>query len=210
MDEHITRLVDVMDTIKHDEVTILTGRNAGGKSLIRKQLVFRIAKALDKEPKNVFIPSASQELRTKSQPSMGALSSIGHDLEWLATSDSTVHSLEQVFKYHTEKADYVIIDEPEIGIGEELQLGIADYLNEEIAKLKAMGKGCLIICHSRLIAKNVVHDTFINLEGMTEEEWLNRVPQKISVEDFKAFATGLFSAIGDRERENKEKQKEQN
>lgn len=198
MDEHITRLVEVMDSIKHDEVTILTGRNAGGKSLIRKQIRFRVASALDKEAKKVFIPHASQEIRTSSNPNLGALSSMGHDLEWLATSDCTLDTLEKVFD-HTEKADYIIIDEPEIGMGEELQLGVADYLNEEIAKAKTLGKGVLVICHSRIIAKNVIHDTFINLEGMTEEEWLSRVPQKISVTDFKAFATGLFKAVRDRQ-----------
>ena len=198
MEEHIARLIDTMDLIKPNEVTILTGRNAGGKSLIRKQLRFRIASALDKDAKKVFIPHASQEIRTASQPGMGALSGMGHDLEWLATSDCTLDTIEKVFK-HTEKADYIVIDEPEIGMGEELQLGVADYLNEEIAKVKAMGKGCLVICHSRIIASNVVHDKFINLEGMTEEEWLTRVPQKISVGEFKEFAKDLFVAIRDKQ-----------
>jgi hypothetical protein len=196
MEEHIERLVEAMHSIKHDEVTILTGRNAGGKSLIRKQLIFQIAKALDKDVKKTSIPHASQEIRTRSNPGMGALSSMAHDLEWLATSDNTLDTIEKVFA-HLEKADYIVIDEPEIGMGEELQLGLADYLNEEIAKVKALGKGCLVICHSRIIAKNVVHDKFINLEGMSEDEWLNRTPQKISVEDFKKFASDLFIAIRD-------------
>lgn len=202
MEQHIEAIVETMDSIKHNEVTILTGRNAGGKSLIRKQLIFNIARALDKEVKKTFIPHASQEIRTASQPSMGALSGMAHDLEWLATSDNTLSTLEHVFQ-HNEKADYIIIDEPEIGIGEELQLGIADYLNDEIAKVKAMGKGCLVICHSRIIASNVIHDNFINLEGMTEDEWNNRVPQKISVTDFKEFATGLFRAVRDRQNSNR-------
>ena len=32
---------------------------------------------------------------------------------------------------------------------------------------------------------------------MSEDEWLNRTPQKISVEDFKKFASDLFIAIRD-------------
>lgn len=197
-------VVGAMDRIKHNEVTILTGRNAGGKSLIRKQLVFQIGEAVGKDYKKTFIPHASQELRTASQPSMGALSGMAHDLEWLATSYNTLSTLEHVFA-HREKADYVVIDEPEIGMGEELQLGIADYLNDEIAKLKALGKGCLIICHSRLIAKNVIHDNFINLDGMTEDEWLNRVPKKISIQEFRDFSNALFENVRDRQNANRKK-----
>ncbi len=202
MNAHIERVIEVMDLINPTEVTILTGRNAGGKSLIRKQIRFNVAEALGKDAKKLHIPHASQEIRTASQPSMGALSGMAHDLEWLATSHSTVSTIEQVFK-HTEKADYIIIDEPEIGMGEELQLGMVDYLNEEIAKVKALGKGCLIICHSRIIAGGVKHDNFVNLEGMTEDEWLNRVPQKISVADFKEFAMDLFKAVRDRQNANR-------
>lgn len=204
MEDYIDKLVGLGEQIKHNEVTILTGRNAGGKSLLRKQLPFFIAEAVGKEPKKVLIPHASQELRTASQPSMGALSGMAHDLEWLATSDSTIDCIEKVFK-HGEKADFIVIDEPEIGLGEELQLGLIDYLNEETAKLKEMGKGCLIICHSRLIAKNLNHDNFVNLEGMSEDEWINRVPEKISVEDFKKFANDLFRAVRDRQNNNKKK-----
>ena len=205
MNDYIDKVVvDVMDRIKHNEVTILTGRNAGGKSLIRKQLIFQIASAVGKDYKKTSIPHASQELRTASQPSMGALSGMAHDLEWLATSDNTLSTLEHVFA-HREKADYIVIDEPEIGMGEELQLGIADYLNDEIAKVKALGKGCLVICHSRLIAKNVVHDNFINMEGMSEDEWLNRVPKKISIEEFKEFSSKLFETVRDRQNENRKK-----
>ena len=90
-------------------------------------------------------------------------------------------------------------------MGEELQLGIADYLNDEIAKVKALGKGCLVICHSRLIAKNVVHDNFINMEGMSEDEWLNRVPKKISIEEFKEFSSKLFETVRDRQNANRKK-----
>jgi hypothetical protein len=201
MEDYIDYLSDIAEAIKINKITLLTGRNAGGKSLIRKQLPFYIGEQLGKDYKKVRIPHASQELRTKSNPSMGALSGMAHDLEWLATSASTLHTLEQVFKY--DNPDFLVIDEPEIGIGEELQLGIADFLNIKTAELKAQGKGCLIICHSRIIAKNINHDKFINLEKMGYEEWLNRVPVKISVEDFEEYASTFFKAVGNRQKENK-------
>ena len=197
-EEYIDKLGDIAESIKANEITILTGRNAGGKSLIRKLLNAEIAKQLGKE--KVFIPHASQELRTKSSPEMGALSGMAHDLEWLATSDNTMNTIEAVFK--KKDADYIVIDEPEIGIGEELQLGLIDFINE---KTKEFGKGVLIITHSRVTCLGLRHDNFINLEGMSFDEWISRVPQKISVDEFNNFATGLFKAVRDRINENKKK-----
>lgn len=197
-EKYIDFLVDIADSIKVNEVTILTGRNAGGKSLIRKLLTPSIAEQLGK--KKAFIPHASQELRTKSNPEMGALSGMGHDVEWLATSDNTLSVMNKVFKH--KDADFVIIDEPEIGMGEELQLGMVDYLNE---KIKNFGKGALVITHSRITVANLVHNKFINLEGMSYEEWLTREPKKLPVEEFEEFATILFKAVRDRINNNKNK-----
>lgn len=197
-EKYIDFLVDVSDSIKANEITILTGRNAGGKSLIRKLLTPNIEGQLSK--KKVLIPHASQELRTKSNPEMGALSGMAHDAEWLATSDNTLSIIQKVFK-HTD-ADFIVIDEPEIGMGEELQLGMVDYLNDEIKKF---GKGVLVITHSRITVRGLVHNKFINLEGMTYDEWLNRVPQKLAVDEFDSYATELFKAVRDRINNNKNK-----
>ena len=198
-EKHIDLIGEIADKINLECITILTGRNAGGKSLIRKLLRSNVMEKTGKD--KVFIPHASQELRTVSNPMMGALSGMGQDLEWLATSHNTISTIDQVID--REEADYIIIDEPEIGIGEELQLGLADYINE---KLKNRKCGVLIITHSRISVKNIEHHDFINLEGMTEDEWLNRVPEKISVEDFDEFANGLFKAVRDRINTNKSKQ----
>ena len=130
---------------------------------------------------------------------MGALSSMAHDLEWLATSKNTLHGIEMIFSDRY-KPDYIIIDEPEIGMGEELQLGLAEWLNEKIAGTTC---GVLVITHSKNIVNYLRHDKFINLEGMNVTEWLNRKPQKISIEDFTKFSDELFEAIRDRINENK-------
>lgn len=204
MGDYIDYICDVAESININDVTILTGRNAGGKSLIRKQLRLFIAETLGKDYKKVIIPHASQELRTKSNPEMGGLSAIAHDLEWIATSASTIDIIEKVFNY--DEADFIVIDEPEIGVGEELQLGLADYLNEKIADLKEKGKGCLIICHSRIMVENINHDRFINLEKMTENEWLKRKPKKMSVDEFKEFSSTFFQAVRDRQKEIKKNQ----
>ena len=202
MKEYIDKLAKIPYDMDFKGVTILTGRNSGGKSLVRKQLVFALGEFLDKPYKKLKVPHASMQLRTDSNPSMGALSAMAHDLPWLATSHSTIECIEQIFK-SKENADYLIIDEPEIGMGIPLQLGLSDYLNEQIEECKKIGKGILIITHSKTIVENVNHDHFINLEGMDENEWLTQTPQKISLEEFKKFSDELFEAIRDRMNEKK-------
>lgn len=120
-EDYLDSLVDIIDSIDPTKITILTGRNAGGKSLIRKLMFTKIRKLSGKD--KVRIPHASQQLRTEVNPDLGALGSFAHDLEWLATSTSTISNIEKVLK--EEDADYLVIDEPEIGVGEELQLGLA-------------------------------------------------------------------------------------
>lgn len=103
-EQHIDTIGEIADRINLDKITILTGRNAGGKSLVRKVLRQNV---MDKTGKSkVFIPHASQELRTKSNPEMGALSGMAHDLEWLATSHNTI-SIVAVGKPNLVTADMI-------------------------------------------------------------------------------------------------------
>ena len=187
-EQYLDDLVDIIDSIDCTKITILTGRNAGGKSLIRKLMSGKARKQSGKD--KIRIPHASQQLRTEVNPELGALGSFAHDLEWLATSTSTISNIEKAFK--VEGADYLVIDEPEIGVGEELQLGLADWLND---KLVDYPKGVLIICHSRLLVQNIKHNHFINLEGMSFDEWTSRVPVKLPVEDFLEFSGEMFKRV---------------
>lgn len=194
-EDYVDNLLDIANNIDITKKTLLTGRNAGGKSFIRKVLTSIIHNNYKKECKKALVLQASQELRTKSSPGFGALSSFAHDLEWLATSHNTICTLKQILKKKNEAA-YIIIDEPEIGLGEELQLGVCDWLNTELGDLNC---GILITSHSRtFITHSTVCDEWINLEGLTKFEWLYRVPEKLNVDEFNNFSHNLFTTIRDR------------
>lgn len=196
--KHIDYLIDTTKQIKQNEITILTGRNASGKSLVRKLLRASIIEQTGK--KKVRIPHASQELRTHSNPELGALCTFAHDLEWLATSHNTIDTIKKVLK--TENPDFIILDEPEIGLGEELQMGLINYLN---ANLKKLPCGVLVITHNKNTVLNLHHDKFLNLEKMTEDEWVNRKIEPLSVKDFKNFSNEFFKVVRDRMNKNKKK-----
>ena len=173
--------------------TLLTGRNGSGKSLIRTQLNFRVKRELGEK---VLVVHASQALRTGSFPEMGALSGMTRDLDWLPTSLSTVKCIE---KLPTE-GNYVVIDEPEIGCGEETVVALTAWLNEWIANCGAIG--VMVITHNRHTAIHLKHDTFLNLDGYkTLDEWLNH---KIIPTDLEALRRNdLSKYIRDRQREHK-------
>lgn len=194
-EDYVDNLIEISNRIDITKKTLLTGRNAGGKSFIRKMLTSIIHNKYKLEGKKAVVLQASQELRTKSNPEFGAMSSFAHDLEWLATSSNTLNCLQQVIK-NKHKASYIIIDEPEIGLGEELLLGVCDWLNNELGNVNC---GILITSHSRtFIEYSHICDEWINLEGLTKFEWLYRVPEQLDVEEFKEFSLGLFRCIRDR------------
>lgn len=147
-------------------VTILTGSNGSGKSLLRGQLPRRLEKP-------ARLVHASQELRTASNAGLGAMSSFAHDLPWLPTSQTTLHTIRQILKHAS--GNYVVIDEPEIGCGEETVMALAAWLNEQLAARPADCLGVMIITHNRYMVEHLAHDNFFNLDGFdTKDEWLNR------------------------------------
>lgn len=193
------KICEIFELIPLDgQVTILTGSNGSGKSLIRGQLPMR----LREHPGKPRLIHASQELRTASNSSLGAMSSFAHDLPWLPTSVMTIHTIKQVMK-HAE-GNYLVIDEPEIGCGEETVMAMAAWLNDQLSARPASCWGVLIITHSRYMVQNLRHDYFFNLDGYdTAEAWLNRplIPTDLAALE----ENPLFGFIRDLEKEKRGK-----
>jgi energy-coupling factor transporter ATP-binding protein EcfA2 len=167
-------------SININGITILTGNNGSGKSLIRKQLPFLFKKEYNlsdiKDTKGM-IKSTSMDARTTSNPEWGALSSCLHDTEWIATSMNTLSSIKSVLNAcRDSNAKYVVIDEYEIGCSEETIMALAKFISDSINTLitENIIQGAMIITHSRTGLKQIKYDHFINIEGMTEDEWINR------------------------------------
>ena len=180
--EAYKRVQDSFEKIKINKITILTGKNGSGKSLIRKQTPFIMKEYLDLDGINEtkgLISSTSMEARTKSNPEWGALSSAMHDTEWIATSQNTfssIQSLLNIIDKEDSTCKYLIIDEFEIGCGEETQLALVNYINDKLEKLikETQLEGALIITHSRIGVEKLKHDVFLNIDGLTKDNWINR------------------------------------
>lgn len=195
---HIDNIITLMDNIEHGKITILTGPNGYGKSLLRKLL----SSIKTKDNKEIKSASFSMEKRTTSNHDYGALSGLAMDNADDATSNHTAHMTMAVMN---QPDRFIIIDEPEVGMGKEVLLGLLLDIQDKIAELKSKNQfhGILIITHSEFLIENFPHDTFLNMEGKTYEQWKNRHIEPIRPTELSNWSHAMWGAIQKRMEEKK-------
>jgi len=202
IEEKYNRMSNTFKKVDLSKITILTGSNGSGKSLIRKQMPFNMMERMgstDTSDTKGLIGSTSMDARTSQNPEWGALSSVMNDTTWIATSQNTFSAMKSLFHaVRTHKTyKYIIIDEFEIGCGEETALALSLFINSELEDMlqNTQLEGALIITHSRIGVSNINHDDFLNIEGMTKDEWLNRKIIPVDLDELDA--NELFFYIRD-------------
>lgn len=207
-DAQIKRLQYIMENIEPNKITILTGSNGSGKSLIRKQLCFRLSKKIKDADYRKLVAEVSMQRRTEQVPEWGALSSCMHDSSWSPTSCSTYHLIKTMFNTFLKEDSskrYLVIDEPEIGMSKESQLGLVNYLVSKIDDILKYTHGLLIITHSEVIVDALKDKAvFLNTDkDCSVEEWLNRELVPVDLEELEEDSNNLFHAIEDYSRNKK-------
>lgn len=195
---HIDRLIQIAESIELGKLTILTGSNGAGKSVIRKLLPTRIQEKLGKDSPERLVSSLS----FMSRCSLNSMCGINYlrDSEWTSTGDNTVHLLKSIMN-HDDR--FIVLDEVELGMGEELQLATANYINSVKDEVLKKSYGLLVITHSRIVAKTLKEDAFFNIDGIeTKEEWLNREIVPTDLDQFQEDCDDLFIAIRDRSKKD--------
>lgn len=200
IEDHIDNLIDIRESIKLNEVTILTGDNATGKSVIRKTLWQHINDLLGIEEQKSFVSDISMERRTGLHPEMGGGGIFLRDCGWTPTSMETYRFIKGVFQALNSNKRFIVLDEPEIGASREVQKAFAKYINNFYEDIHDNNKcyGLLVITHSDEIIKNLKCDNFLNIQGLTKEEYLNREIKDIDLEELEKFSLDLFCGIRDR------------
>jgi hypothetical protein len=128
--------------------------------------------------------------RTEANLNMGAMSSIMVDNSTEPTSCSTYYLIKILFDTFLNEEGpkrYLIIDEPEIGMSKESQIGFVLYLKEKIPDILKYTYGLLLITHSELIVDLLRQESvFINMDkDCTIDDWIHR---KIIPTDFEELA----------------------
>lgn len=199
LEEHIDYLVDIMNSVKEGKVNILVGSNGSGKSLVRKSIAGRFKTY-----------QTSLEQRTGSNASWGALSGAMRDDGWIPSSYYTITKIERLLEEEMYNERFIVIDEPELGLGEETVVALCNLLNQifEQAQKSKDFKGALIITHNRYLVENLQAEGFFStdVEGMTKEEWLGREITPTDLERLKE--NPLFEAVRDRLKKVREQDEE--
>ena len=189
-------------------MTILTGDNATGKSVIRKTLWKHINDLLGIEEDKSYVSDISMERRTGLHPGLGGAGVLLRDCGWTPTSMETYSFIKGIFQNLNDDNEkiskrFIVLDEPEIGASKEVQKAFAKYINKFYEKIHDNNKcyGLLVITHSDEIIKNLKCDNFLNIQGLTKEEYLNREIKDIDLEEIDEFSTNLFKTIRDRNRD---------
>jgi hypothetical protein len=205
MEDHLDALIGLRDQLQPQDKVLLVGRNATGKSLFRSLLRgqhFGIEK--------LHLGHSSMSLRTGSFSELGGLSSMFRDMQGTATSVASLQHMETAIKscqsWLTEnKTSGIHIDEPEVGCSEELQESIGPWLRTTLDALNPTPVITLVTTHSRTIAKNFQDWKFIDtgFDYKTADEWLNRKPKPLDMEELQKNARTLFLVIVERQEQAK-------
>lgn len=192
--EAYENILDVLDQIKTGHVTILTGDNGTGKSLIRKVLCSSLRNQENDD--TIKIADISMEKRTGLHAGLGGGGVFLRDVEWVATSDNSLSFLYSLL--NSAKDRYLVLDEPELGMSQDLQKSIGIYLSKRIPETMKENRGMLIITHSREFVRSLsVEHVFVNLQKKSEEEWLNESAKEIDLDDFRKKCDALFRLLQD-------------
>jgi len=162
LDKHITRIIEVAESIQPNRLTILTGSNGNGKSFIRKLMNSKMGEKFPDRNVKHLVTEISMQKRTDVNNSLMG-SGFGFtffDNPQYPTSISTYNLIERLLHSCVDSENkrdktYIIIDEPEIGMADESQLGIALFLKRRLSEILENSSGIMIITHSKFVVREL-------------------------------------------------------
>lgn len=206
LDKHITRIIEVAESIQPNRLTILTGSNGNGKSFIRKLMNSKMGEKFpDRNVKHLVTEISMQKRTDVNNPLMG--SGFGFtffDNPQYPTSISTYNLIDRLLHSCVDSENkrdktYIIIDEPEIGMADESQLGIALFLKRRLSEILENSLGIMIITHSKFVVRELKDkaDFFYTDYDMTADEWLERKIIPTDFEDLRIQSMNLMRRLND-------------
>lgn len=180
------------DFDSRSKVLVVVGRNASGKSFIRRWIQFSLRGKTEVVALSHEFRSGSGFQRAivygdESYQSTGAISA-----QTFVSGLSTMRS---------RKSKHIVIwDEPEIGMSEDLQAGSAEWLFSRLENdWPEHLLGIVLMTHSRLWVDRAMRSAgsrFLSLDGHgTAEEWLRRKIEPVDPEEMVRMSTEKFRRL---------------
>lgn len=171
---------------------VVTGANAAGKSLLRRYIQMTARREYQIECIHI-----SQEGRSTE----GIMRAFVYGAEdYNSTGYISCHSLTGAISTSRkrDKPHMIVFDEPEIGMGEELQAGAAIWLREALSEWPEHLRGVVVMTHSRNFVREIMKfddAKFYNMEGRTADEWLTREIVPVSPEEVSEIGHARFRRV---------------
>jgi predicted ATPase len=165
VDEDVEAIKEIAQLICHTNfkgVTILTGENGTGKSLI--------CNYVEREYKL----KQEQELSDKKSVRVNFSDKYSFNQIIDEANPDSYTNINIMFEVLNVPYDYYIFDTPELGLTEETDLALSFLLNEMFNLKEGVGKNVLLVTNSRRICQNLEHDHFFNIQGLTLHQYINR------------------------------------
>jgi predicted ATPase len=152
------------------DILFFVGQNGAGKSMVRRML------AAGGRDRKIDICDFSQERRSGGDVRNAMI--YGAE-EWESTGYITIHGFRVSFRNPPEVDRIYIWDEPEIGLSEESQLGVAKLVRDTMEAQPKHLLGVIFMTHSRLFLRYFLDYprlAFVDLDKRyaTAEDWVNR------------------------------------
>ena len=165
-----------------EKLIIITGSNASGKSLLRRVV------SNNGRKNNLLVADLSHERRTTQDITRAFLYG---DENSDSTGNITANSLIGLFRSSAGWTEnhLLIIDEPEIGLGEEAQMGMGIYIREKLELASDKLQNIVIFTHSRHILEELnkikhhyhhVGDKYKNIEEFNNRELIPLSPVQLN------------------------------
>ena len=187
----LENIFNTLDQIRCGQIHILTGENGSGKSLIVKTLHHHLNNIEDDEVK---VATWGMNKRAGIDTGTG-IRAFTADIDWTCTSENSLGMIKNILKQTNR---FIVIDEPEVGMGETLQASLGNWLSKQLPEVIKQNKGVLIITHSKHLVRNInCEHVFLNMQGKDKETWLNEIPSVIDLDEFEARNLALFNLLRD-------------
>ena len=177
-------------------VLVVTGKNAVGKSLLRRYLQMTLC-----QDHNFEVMHLSQQDRADSDGIMRVMVYGSEREESTGTMTAKTFIAGMRTMRGRDKAHAIIWDEPEIGMGEELQIGTANWLCEQLADWPTHLQGVILLTHSKHFVRRVMEfpgAKWLSMDGVeTAQKWLNRKLVAVGPEEVMKLANEKRRHVGE-------------
>ena len=184
-------LIDANFQPGNQQLLIITGENATGKSFVRRLINLVCRK------ENIELLHFSQQAKS----STGIISSMIYgDESYNSTGSLSAYLVTNGIKNCNDRTNkhYVLWDEPEMGLSDRYCAGMGNSINQFVNSMHENTIGSIIITHSKALTKQLLSSNPSHLRlgnNLSLQEWINEEIEPSDLEELQKRNNEMFNRI---------------